>query len=1226
VKHSHWPSLPCAAAALAFVLGTSFYAVAARAENPVDAENQKLAERAAQLGKKPEGVLPLFELFNHWDEATPARTLALLDKLAADRRLSPSRHVLLELLRVQGHERMGEQDAVARRLDELGYISRFRVIGPFDNEGKSGFDTETPPEQKRNEAPDLQASFPGRERPVSWRAYPDIVRGGYVSFGAVMRPRENACGLAETFVYSERARPLTLFLGSGGASKVYWNGQEVLQDAAYRGPSPDRAVAMVGARKGANRVLVKVCVSSSPWGFYLRLGEADGSVAKGLRVELTSQEALEIAKPQAKAPRLPKPEAMPLAALDEEVTRKPEDATALANLASYLRMTASDDPAERRGKQLAARAAELAPTLDNLKLAADLSEQRGELMRFAAKAGELFADEPGSLLLRARVQASGPTPEEALPLLRRIDKKSALWPAAQSVMAQVLRELDLPGAALALMLAARNELGDTPQLLRQIADLQGGVGAPDAALETRKRLLLLRFDDASARRVLISDALQRGATAEVLDQVDAMVKLAPGAVDGLLYVAGVYDGLGRDDLSIATYRHAHELVPESPEVLVAYGRALLRAERPELAVEALSQALALKPQDAATRELLEQIKPRPRDDEAFATASEQILRTRGKSNGYPSTVLTDLAVKTVFDNGLGSSFHQYAVEVRDQEGARQYRTFPIQYDPDSQRVDVRLARVYRKDGHQLESVRTFEQQLGEPWYRIYYDTRALVVVFPDLEPGDVVELRYRVDDIAHRNLFADYFGDLHVFQGSVPVQHAEYVLITPSARKFYVSEPALPGIKHTQELSGKRRIDRYAADNIAAIVSESDMPGMTETSAYLHVSTYKSWQDVGRWYWGLIKDQLYADASLKRTVHELVKDAHTTREKADRIHDWVVQNTRYVGLEFGIHGYMPYRVPLIVQRGFGDCKDKASLLYTMLREGGVDARIVLTRTRHNGAIGDEPASLAVFDHAIAYVPELDLYLDGTAEHSGSAELPVQDQGVTVLHVWPTGAELRKTPILDAEHNNKRTRTLKVQLSADGSAHIEGDEIVSGAEAAGYRDYYEAPGTRAERFERSLGTLYPGLKLEAQRFESLESLEQPVHYSYKIVAPQLARWDGAELRLEPSVLHDLVEDMARLPERRYPLDLQGNRLYVEERNVRLPASMRASDLPQGGEASSPFGWLKLAFSQSNGTVTARTELLVTRDRVAPQEYPAFRRWVEAADQLLKQRIGVRKDQD
>ncbi|MFI5308894.1 MAG: DUF3857 domain-containing protein, partial [Polyangiales bacterium] len=601
------------------------------------------------------------------------------------------------------------------------------------------------------------------------------------------------------------------------------------------------------------------------------------------------------------------------------------------------------------------------------------------------------------------------------------------------------------------------------------------------------------------------------------------------------------------------------------------------------------------------------------------------LATRGKAPGYPTTVLADLTVNTVFENGLGSSFRQHAAEVHDEEGARQYRTYAIQYDPDSQRVDLRLARVYRKDGRELESVRTAEQQLGEPWYRIYYDTRALIVVFPDLEPGDVIELRYRVDDIAHRNLFADYYGDMHVWQSAAPVLHAQYVLITPASRQFYLSEQTLHGIVHTQRTVGSQRIDQFTADDVPAVVSEGDMPGITETSAYLHVSTYKSWQDVGHWWWGLIKDQLYADESLKRTVHDLCKDAKDDRQKVDRIHDWVVQNTRYVGLEFGIHGYMPYRVPLIVQRGFGDCKDKASLQYTMLREAGIDARIVLTRTRHNGAIADKPASLAIFDHAITYVPAFDLYLDGTAEHSGAEELPVQDQGVTVLLVGPDSAELRKTPVFEAAHNDQRTRTLAVQLANDGSARIDGNEIVEGAEAATFREYYQAPGTRGERFERNLAGTYPGLKLESQRFEQLDNLEQPVRFSYRISVPQLARWDGDELKLEPSVLHDLTQEMARLPERVHPLDLQGNRVYKEERNVRVPAGLRFSEIPPGGKADSEFGRLELSFVASGSTLTARTEFVLLRDRITPAQYPAFRRWVEAADQVLKQRIGLRKEQ-
>ena len=135
------------------------------------------------------------------------------------------------------------------------------------------------------------------------------------------------------------------------------------------------------------------------------------------------------------------------------------------------------------------------------------------------------------------------------------------------------------------------------------------------------------------------------------------------------------------------------------------------------------------------------------------------------------------------------------------------------------------------------------------------------------------------------------------------------------------------------------------------------MPGMTEVLPYLHVSTYKSWNDVGRWWWGLVHDQLYADDHLKRVVAQLKQGAKDERELVERVYGWVIENTRYVALEFGIHGFLPYRVPEVVRRGFGDCKDKASLIYTMLREAGVDARLVLVRTRRNGAIA-EAARLA----------------------------------------------------------------------------------------------------------------------------------------------------------------------------------------------------------------------------------------------------------------------------
>ncbi len=1213
----------------ALLLCALSFARSALAQNPTDAANTKLAAQVLSAGKSPRGIVPLLQLWSSWDKSTPSRLVAELTRLSKDARLSPDRRVMLQTMLAQARLRLGDPEAVHGPLEQLGYVTHFRVIGPFDNEGKAGFDTETPVEQQRMQAPDLQAQYPGREHAVSWRELPDVVRSGFVPFSAVMRPFENVCGLAETFVKSDRARPLSLWIGAGGPVKVYWNGQQVFRDAAYRNPSPDRSVVMVGAHKDWNRLLVKACTTNAAWGFQLRIGDDKGGVAKGLGFALNTPAALDIAPGNDKV-KLPAAPVLPLEWFDAQTKQdklqdKAQDklkAALLADFARYLDLTGGDDPAERRGKQMAVRAATLEPSAQNLKLAAQLAEERAEVMRYADQAYKLFPQDPAVLLAQASLLAGGPAPEDALALLDRIPEKSDEWPAAMLARADLLRDLELPQAALTLLYKVRARVGDMPELLRLTASVEADAGHPLKQLEAQQGLLALRYDDSDARRSLLDDALARGDTKSALEHIDVVRAITPGSARTLMYIAGLYDALGRDDMVLSTYRDAMNLAPEAEPLHVAYARALLRAQQDEAAAEALQKAIALKPQDAEARELLEVVKPSARSDEAYAVPSEQLLSRRYEDGGYPYTVLEDLTVKTVFDNGLGSTFRQLAVQVHDEEGARRFRTHAFQYDPDTQHVDLRLARVYRKDGRVLESVRTYEEQLGEPWYRVYYDTRAVNVIFPDLEPGDVVEVRYRIDDVAHRNLYADYFGDLHLWQDFVPVLHSEYLLVTPAAREIFANEPALKGLTHTRTLEGKRRIDRYSAANLPALVSEEGMPGITEQSPYLHVSTYKSWQDVGRWYWGLIKDQLYADDSLKRTVAELVAHTSSTREKVEHIHDWAVTHTRYVGLEFGIHGFLPYRVPLIVQRGFGDCKDKASLMYTMLREAGIDARIVLVRTRHNGAVDGQPASLAVFDHAITYVPELDLYLDGTAEHSGMTELPSEDQGVMVVLVGPEGAEQRRTPVLAADRN-LRTRTLSVQLSADGSAKIDAQEEVTGDEAAGYRDYYQAPGTRAERFERTLGALYPGVELQSQHFEPLDQLGKSVRYSYHIRVPQLARWDAGELQVPPSVLSDLVRSMARTPTRAQPLDLSSARAYLEERTVELPAGMHAASVPQGGEASSKWGRLVLHFDAQKGSVKIRTEFRLERDRVSPSEYPAFRSWIEAADQLLRQRIGVRR---
>ncbi len=1180
---------------------------------PYEARAASLAREVASAGRSPRAILPLLELYRQWNDVRPEVTMTALARLAADRRLSaPVRQYAAQLL-ARGRLRDGDVSASQRAFDELGYVRTWRVAGPFDNEGKAGFAREYDPERLRMDPVDRDARFAGRERPVGWRDYPDIGHYGYVSFDAVMRPDTNVCGYAETFVTSPRAQPLSLWLGGGGAVAAWWNGQEVLRDTAYRQPDPDRASVMVGAQAGPNRLLVKTCVASTTWGFYARIGDATGATATGLTFS-TEGDASAVHPSTAHLPAAP---VAPLAALEAAAASAHPTAQALQDLAEILAYTGSDDPAELRAKQLAERAAEAGPTVDRWILAATLANARGDASRFLGRASSLARNDPAVILARARLVVGGPSPEDALALLEQIPEGTTEWMDAAALRSDLIESLGLPYTSRAIIEEAYAHAPGAPRWLGLRVHAAEAVGARDESMTFAAEALAARFDDQSTRELLVQDAIIRGDVDRASELIEQYVVLGNDHARHFVHVADWYEALGREDEAMGQYRAAIELAPDDATVRVSYAHALLRAHQESLAVDALRTALALRPQDAATRELLESIQPEARMDEAYAVSEQELLSRVREETGYASRILEELTVNTVYENGLGSSFHQVAAQLVTDQGARDWRTYPIQFDPDVQRVTVRVARVYR-NGRRLEAGESFEQQLGEPQYRIYYDTRAFVIVFPDLDPGDVVEVRYRIDDIAERNLFNDYYGDLHYLGGETPIASLDYVLMTPASRRFYFNEPRLASLEHETETTGGVRTDHFHAVNLPALRPEDGMPGRTEVLPYLHVSTFESWNDVGRWWWGLIHDQLYADAHLRTVVQGLVDGVTDVRERVRRIYRWVIDNTRYVGLEFGIHGFLPYRVPQIVQRGFGDCKDKASLIYTMLTEAGIDARLVLVRTRRNGAITDLPASLSIFDHAIAYVPELDLYLDGTAEFSGTTDFPAMDQGVTVLIVGPDGAELRRSPQEPAAHD-LRTRTLTVDLAANGSAHLVGSDTVQGSEAPSFRSTYQTEGTRHERFERQLRGIFPGVEVAREHFEHLTDFESPVTFTYDATVPNFAVRDADGLRVGGTVLEELTRLLARTESRVYTLDLGRQSTYREDRTLRAPAGFTVGSLPEGGVVESPFGRFAMTVTPDGREVRVHTELALTMDTIPPSQYAAFRAWVGSADALLRARI-------
>jgi len=1185
----------------------------------------------------PMAYVALRKVWSEWDRGDPSEVEEVLDEVAADAGEPTPVRAYAGLLEAYARRRRGDLDGARARIARLGYVGRWLLVGPFDNDGKAGLAAPYDPEKELAQPIDVTHDYDGKDhRPVRWRLLPPVSPYAWTDLGVFLRPAEDACGYLTTFVRDARLehgarRAVSVWAGAAGALRVFWNGDEILRDEKYRDLDSDRFAARATMRAGWNRLSVKVCGDDRAPMLSLRVADASGAPDAHLEVDADPRHAAESAAASSKAPatRLPQGGVEGPAQAFERLA-KGGDPAILEGFARYLGMTGSDDPTEHRARELAHEAADKAPTVERLLLAGELAESRNQRATWIAKAEALVASRHATreetidvLLSRASWARSGVNPRDAIPYYEKVLALDPENVVATLAKVELYEEAGLRDTGLAVLERALEQRPRSVALLRATVAALRDQGRETEADELAQRYVALRFDDPAFAKAHIDLAVARRDTATAARWIERLEQTNPDSAGALQAAAQAWMRLGDRARAIAAYRTALDLAPEDTDVMrelaVVYALGGERGEQLRL----LKRVLELMPQAKDVREEVAHIEPAaPRPDEQYARPASEFLAERGlPAAGQARRSLVDLQVTTVFPNGLASRFHQVVYQPLTDAAAADSREYAFDYEIDSQAVELRAARVYKKDGSIQEAVESGAGAMeGDPAIAMYTSARSYYVHFPRIESGDVVEVQYRVDDVAPHNALADYFGELVYMQGPEPIARSEYVLITPKARTFYFNQPRVPGLKKTVQERDSQRIFHFLAQAVPGVEQEPLQPPWAEVLGYVHVSTYKSWADMDRWYWGLIKDQLVPDDEVRRRAEALTKGLKDDASKVRAIYDYVVEKTRYVALEFGIHGYKPYRCAQIFARGFGDCKDKATLIVTMLRAIGIDATPVVVRTANKGDIEPEPASLAPFDHMIAYVPKLDLYLDGTAEYTGSLELPAMDRGALALQVDEGHAKLVHLPDPPAG-DSISVHKLDATLGPDGAAQIDWHTDVSGVEASEWRVRFHADATRKERVEQMIASLLPGSEVTAIDAGDLDDVEQKVTMRVRGKVPQFARAEDGALLVPLGRREHMVRDFAPLASRRLAVRLYAKWTQEDDWTVHLPLGAKVKNAPVPSKGSSPFGSYEVDVETSGNTLQVKTTVTMTKTRIPASEYPAFRAWCEAVDRALGQRATV-----
>ncbi len=309
-------------------------------------------------------------------------------------------------------------------------------------------------------------------------------------------------------------------------------------------------------------------------------------------------------------------------------------------------------------------------------------------------------------------------------------------------------------------------------------------------------------------------------------------------------------------------------------------------------------------------------------------------------------------------------YEHHAWKVLSQTGVAELAKQELEWDPSFEQLTLHGVWIWRggerrvawqpEDARVIQRERSLDEGL--------YDGRlTLIIELRDLREGDVVEIASTTR------------GENPVYQGRFATkkyqawgQHIE--------RSHFRLSWERPRLLHLQTHGGAQApalttedghpVYRWELAGLEAQHFEAGLPADVEPAPWVEFSDWQDWAEVALWAQSLFA--ITPDG--KRFEAEAARfQALPEPERARAIVRFVQDDVRYVGVEIGENSHRPHTPAWVLDRGFGDCKDKSLLLVSLLRAAGLEAWPSLVHASAGQRLPKSTPSPDVFNHAIVQV-------------------------------------------------------------------------------------------------------------------------------------------------------------------------------------------------------------------------------------------------------------------
>src|SRR5579862_9207023 len=577
-------------------------------------------------------------------------------------------------------------------------------------------------------------------------------------------------------------------------------------------------------------------------------------------------------------------------------------------------------------------------------------------------------------------------------------------------------------------------------------------------------------------------------------------------------------------------------------------------------------------------------------------------------------------------DGTGRKEVVARIRVQSEAGVQQWGQLQVGYNSANERVEIPYVRVLKKDGTVVKAGDDAVQDLSAPLEReapVYTDYRQKHITVPGLRPGEVLE--YDMVTVIHTPLAAGQFWAEYEFDKSNIDLDETLEVDVPAGRTLKVK--CKPGMDPKITEDNGRRIYHWSSSHLER--EDDDKTKDKDKKKKKHhadddrpdvqLTTFESWEQIGRWYASLEKDRRAPTTDVRAKAQELTKGLNTDLAKTEALYDFVAKNFRYVSLSLGVGRYQPHAATDVLHDQYGDCKDKHTLLASLLEAEGLHADSVLINSSRK--LDPDVPSPSQFDHVITMLPmgKQEVWMDTTSEVAPFRLLaytlrnkqalvipPATLASAPAPHLENTPAD---TPMPDYERSEIEGKINEIgKLEAHVHYAFRGDEELLLRSV--FRRVPESNWQRvAENINAGLGGDVSHLIVSDPA-----ATREPFTLSYDVSKVNFLDWSKKKTQIVlPLVQFSLPEvDEDNTDPDAEPLKLGPKGEYSYKIKLELPAKYSAK-APIAFSMKRDYAEYEATYNVDNGLFTAGRKLTLHQDELPmtrASDYESFRRAVGA----------------